>query len=102
MSESTLIMIGGPTGVGGVDLSAGYALERGWATWTLYAGVGVTQLHGRFRVTSDAVVLTSDTTALALSGGLRVLIDRHWEAVAEIDAYAGLLVHPSFRLAYVF
>lgn len=86
----------------GVDLGAGYVLHGGWASWTPYAGVGVTRLHGRFRVTSDAVVLTSDTTALALSGGVRVLIDRHWEAVAEIDAYAGLLVHPNLRLAYVF
>lgn len=86
----------------GADLSAGYELRGDWASWTPYAGVGVTHLHGRFRVTSDGVVLKSDTTTMALVAGLRVLVVRRWEAVAEIDAFPGLLVHPNFRLAHVF
>ena len=68
---------------------------------TPYAGLGVTHLHGRFRVSSDGVVLTSDTTVLALQAGLRLLVSARWEAVVELDAYAGRLVHPNFRLGYL-
>jgi Outer membrane protein beta-barrel domain len=86
----------------GGDALAGYELGSPSARFTPYAGVGVTHLHGRFRVSSDGVVLTSDTTTVALHAGARALLGHHWEAVAELDAYPGLLVHPNFRLAYVF
>jgi Autotransporter beta-domain len=86
----------------GADLGAGYRFEAGWLSWTPYAGVGVTHLHGRFRVSSDGVVLTSDGTELALHAGVRLLVKDRWEAVGELDAYPGRLVHPNFRVAYVF
>lgn len=86
----------------GGEVSAGWRIRSGGVTWTPYAGAGVTRLHGRFRVTSDGVILVSDATLLALHGGVRVLAGRHWEAVAELDAYPGRLVHPNFRLGYVF
>ncbi len=89
------------TFVYGADLTSGHAFETGWASWTPYAGLGVTHLHGRFRVTSDGVVLTSDDTVLALQAGLRLLVSARWEAVVELDAYPGRLIHPNFRLAYL-
>lgn len=85
----------------GADVAAGYRFAAGWLTWTPYAGAGVTHLHGRFRVTSDGVVLTSDATVAALHAGLRLLV-KGWEAVGELDAYPGRLVHPNFRVAYTF
>ncbi len=89
------------TFVYGADVMSGYALEAGWASWTPYAGLGVTHLHGRFRVTSDGVALTSDAAVLAVQAGLRLLVRDRWEAVLELDAYPGRLIHPSFRLAYL-
>jgi hypothetical protein len=86
----------------GADVTSGYAIDAGWASFTPYAGLGVTQLHGRFRVTSDGVVLTSDDTVLALHAGVRLLVRARWDAAVELDAYPGRLVHPNFRLAYVF
>ncbi len=86
----------------GADLSAGWALRLGAADLTPYAGVGLTWLAGDFRVTSDGNLLTSRYTALALHGGLRVLLLGHWEAIAELAAYPGRLVDPRFRAAYVF
>jgi hypothetical protein len=86
----------------GADVTGGYALDAGWASITPYAGLGVTHLHGRFRVTSDGVVLTSDEAVLAVHGGVRALWRDRWEAVVELDAYPGRLVHPNFRLAYLF
>ncbi len=85
----------------GAEIAAGYGLAAGWLAWTPYAGVGVTHLHGRFRVTSDGVVLTSDATVAALHAGVRLLV-KGWEAVGELDAYPGRLVHPNFRVAYTF
>ena len=86
----------------GADATCGYALDAGWASFTPYAGLGVTHLHGRFRVTSDGVILTGDEAVLAVHGGVRALWGDHWEAVVELDAYPGRLVHPNFRLAYLF
>lgn len=86
----------------GFDATAGYRFEKGWANLTPYAGVGVTHAHGRFRVTSDGVVLTSDDAVPVLEAGLRLLVNRHWEAVVELGAYPGRLVHPNFRLGYAF
>jgi hypothetical protein len=78
----------------GADVMSGYAFEAAWARWTPYAGLGVTHLHGRFRVTSDG-------TFLAVHAGVRLLVRDRWEAVAELDAYPGRLVHPNFRLAWL-
>ncbi len=86
----------------GADLSAGYGMRLGPADLTPYAGVGLTRLAGDFTVTSDGNLLTSRTTALALHGGLRALIQRHWEVVAELAAWPGRLIAPRFRAAYVF
>ena len=90
------------TTIYGADVMAGYALETGFAGVTPYAGLGVTHLHGRFRVTSDGVVLTSDATVLAVQAGVRLLVLGHFEGVVELEAYPGRLVHPNLRLAYLF
>ena len=37
-----------------------------------------------------------------LNAGLRLLLARHWQAVVEVDAYPGRLVHVSVLLGYVF
>ena len=86
----------------GVDLAAAYELGLGPATLTPYAGVGYTHARGDFTVTSDGVELHSRDDALALAGGLRALVWTHWEAVAELELFPGRLVHPSFRVGYVF
>jgi hypothetical protein len=86
----------------GADVGAGYALGAGQASFTPYAAAGVTHLHGRFRVTSDGVVLTSDTVVAALHAGVRALWRDRLAAVVELDAYPGRLVHPNFRLGYLF
>ncbi len=85
----------------GAEVSAGWRFLLGPAALTPYAGVGLSHLHGNFRVTSDGVVLLSDYTGPALQGGLRVLVGDHWEAVGEVDGYPGRMVHPSFRLGYI-
>lgn len=86
----------------GADVSAGYLLELGALELTPYGGVGVCRTSGNFRVTSDGVTLTSDDTAAALHAGVRLLFGKRWLGVAELDAYPGRLVHPNFRLAYLF
>lgn len=86
----------------GAEVAAGYRVESGWLAWTPYAGAGVTHLHGRFRVTSDGVVLTGDQAVAALHAGLRLRVKSGLEAVGELDAYPGRLVHPNFRVAYTF
>jgi hypothetical protein len=86
----------------GADLGAAHAFDLGVASLTPYAGLGVRRMNGRFRVTSDGVVLKSDVTRLAVQGGLRLLVKGHWEAVGELDAYPGRLVHPNFRVGYLF
>jgi hypothetical protein len=85
----------------GADLSAGHDFRLGAVDLTPYGGVGVTRLAGDFRVTSDGYLLSSRYTALALHGGLRMLLWRQWEVVAEMAVYPGRLVHPRFRAAYV-
>jgi len=69
---------------------------------TPFAGVGVTRVVGNFRVTSDNVLLTSRTTNASVTGGLRLFARPGIEAVAELVVFPGRLVHPSFRLAWVF
>lgn len=87
----------------GADLSAGWrlGLPRARSSVTPYAGVGLVRLDGRFRVTSDGVVLASRHTGAALNAGVRLLVRERWEAVAELDAYPGRLVHPTVRIGYV-
>ena len=86
----------------GADLSAAYLFPLGTLSVTPYAGLGLVHLSGNFLVTSDAQVLTSDSTALALHSGLRLLLGDRWEGVAELGYYPGRMMHPSFRLAYLF
>ena len=66
------------------------------------AGVGLSHLVGNFRVTSDAVLLTSNRTALTLNGGVRLVLSKRWQGIAEVDFYPGRMIHPAFRLAYLF
>ena len=83
----------------GADLSGAFPLPLGL---TPYAGLGLTHLSGNFQVTSDAEVLTSAATLLTLHAGLRLLIGDRWEGVAELGYYPGRLMHPNFRVAYLF
>jgi hypothetical protein len=86
----------------GADVSAGYRLDLGLASITPFAGVGVTRVSGDFTVTSDNYVLTSRTTNVGFTGGLQLFAGRNVEAVAEMVVFPGRLVHPSFRLGWVF
>jgi hypothetical protein len=86
----------------GADLSAGYRFDLGPVSLTPYAGAGVVYLDGHFTVTSDGVVLDSQYTGLSLEAGLRLVIVKHWEVVAEVDAYPGRLVHVGVLLGYAF
>jgi hypothetical protein len=86
----------------GIGVSAGYELRFGSFGITPYGGAGVMRLSGNFTVTSDGDVLTSDYTSLVLDAGARVLLWNHLEAVAELDWYPDRLLHPNFRVAYLF
>lgn len=86
----------------GAEVSAGYLLDFGALGVTPYGGIGISRTHGNFRVTSDGVTLTSDDTAAALHAGARLVFGKRWLGVAELDGHPGRLVHPNFRLAYLF
>ncbi|HEY6098225.1 MAG TPA: hypothetical protein VIW03_02265 [Anaeromyxobacter sp.] len=86
--------------VAGADASLGYRLDLAPGSVTPYAGLGVHRVDGRFRVTSDGQVLTSRTTDLGLAAGARLLARRRVEAVLELVAYPGRLVHPNVRVAW--
>jgi hypothetical protein len=86
--------------VGGGELQAGWRFALGPVGLTPYAGVGAARVDGTFTVTSDGYVLTSRTTDLALSAGVRLLAMAQCEAVAQLVAWPGRLVHPSFALAW--
>jgi hypothetical protein len=88
------------TRMGGADLQAGWRLDLGPVGLTPYAGVGVARVDGTFTVTSDRYVLTSRTTDLALSAGLRLVALGQVEVVAELVAWPGVIVHPAFALAW--
>ncbi|HET8539622.1 MAG TPA: hypothetical protein VFL83_07095 [Anaeromyxobacter sp.] len=89
-------IVGGALSAGGrIAASSRLALEP-------YAGVGVTALRGRFRVTSDGNVLTSDWTGPALHAGVRALLRDRWELVAEVIDYPDRLFHTNVRLGYLF
>jgi len=86
----------------GADVSAGYRLDLGPLGLTPFASVGVTRVAGDFHVTSDNDTLTSRTTNVGFIGGIQLFAGRNVEAVAELAVYPGRLVHPNFRLAWVF
>jgi len=86
----------------GADVSAGYRLDLGPLGLTPFASVGVTRVAGDFHVTSDNETLRSRTTNIGFTGGLQLFAGRNVEAVAELAVYPGRLVHPNFRLAWVF
>jgi hypothetical protein len=88
------------TWIGGADLSAAWRFELGPVGLTPYASVGVARVDGTFTVTSDGYQLTSLTTNLALSAGLRLLAWRQLEVVAELVAFPGVLVHPNFAVSW--
>jgi hypothetical protein len=85
----------------GADASAGYRLDFQPASVTPYLGIGLTRAAGIFRVTTDGYELISRTTDPLLIAGVRLLAKQHLELVAELDAYPGRLVHPSFRVAWM-
>jgi hypothetical protein len=89
------------TTIYGADLSAAWRFELGSVSLTPWASVGVARVDGQFTVTSDGYQLTSATTNLALSAGLRLQAFRQWELVAELVAFPGVLVHPNFAVSWV-
>ena len=86
----------------GAGLSGAYPFPLGAVDLAPYGGVGLTHVSGNFKVTSDAAVLTSGATVLALQAGLRLGFGDRWEGVAELGYYPGRLMHPNFRIAYLF
>lgn len=92
------------TRVYGADLSVAwsFAVEGARLDIQPYGGAGVVSLHGRFRVTSDGNVLQSNYTGASLHAGVRLLQAGRWEGVAEVEAYPSRLVHPNFKLGYLF
>ena len=67
-----------------------------------YAGAGVTALKGRFRVTSDGNVLTSDWTGPVLHAGVRAVWRSRWELVTELVDYPDRLFHTDVRVGWIF
>ena len=91
------------TQVWGADLSAGGSFAvSSRLLLEPSAGGGVVTLHGRFRVTSDGNVITSDWTGPAWHVGVRALYGGRWELVTEISGYPDRLFHTNVRLGYVF
>ena len=87
----------------GAELSAGarLALPGAWVVEP-YAGAGVADVRGRFRVTSDGNVLRSSWRGAVLHAGARLVLGGRWEGVAELDGYPGRLVHTDVRVGYLF
>jgi hypothetical protein len=84
----------------GGELSAGYRFDLGSFSLTPFAGAGVTYVMGNFRVTSDNTPLSSDDIAPSINGGVRFHVGAGIDAVAQVLAYPGVLVHPVFALAW--
>lgn len=84
----------------GADVSAGYRFEFGAGSATPFASAGVTRVAGDFRVASDGYVLTSRTTNLGLTGGVRLFAHQGIEVVAQLVVFPGRLVHPAVSLAW--
>jgi hypothetical protein len=89
------------TRIAGADLSAAWRFQPGSMELTPFASVGVARVDGNFTVTSDGYQLSSTTTNLALSAGIRLLALRQLELVAELVAFPGVLVHPNFAISWV-
>ena len=85
----------------GANAAAGYRLDFQPGSVTPYASIGITRTVGIFRVTSDAYELSSRTTNPVFAGGMRFLASQRFEVVAELAAFPGRLVHPSFRVAWM-
>jgi hypothetical protein len=85
----------------GGDLSAGYRFDLGRTRLTPFASVGVTRVNGDFTVTSDGYTLTSHTTNLGLTGGLRLGYGRI-EGLAEVIVWPDRMVRPTFSVAWLF
>jgi hypothetical protein len=85
----------------GATLAAGYRLDFQPASVTPYLGFDLTRAVGIFRVTTDQYELINRSTNPGLIAGVRLLAKQHLELVAELDAYPGRLVHPSFRVAWM-
>jgi len=85
----------------GADLSAGYRLDFGPLSATPFAGAGISRVAGDFRVTSDNNLLSSRSTNLGLTGGVRLFSRPGIEVVAELVVFPGRLVHPSVSVAWV-
>ena len=88
------------TKVLGADLAAGYAVAAGPVQLTPFASAGLVWLDGRFRVTSDGAVLTTQAADAALAVGLRASGWHDLEAVAELIDYPGRLTHLTVKLAW--
>jgi hypothetical protein len=84
----------------GASLAAGYQFQFDWLGVTPYGGASLTRVAGDFTVTSDGYVLTSRTVNPGLNAGVRLFAKR-FEAVVELVAFPGRLIHPTFSLAYV-
>jgi hypothetical protein len=89
------------TWIGGADLAAAWRFDLGRFALTPFAGIGASRVDGTFTVTSDDYQLTSTTTDLMLSAGVRLLAYGQVEVVAELVAWPGVLVHPGFSIAWV-
>jgi hypothetical protein len=85
----------------GLSISAGYQFDFALGSVTPYAGVGLTRVASDFLVTSDGNVLSSRTTNPSATAGLRLFAKQRIEAVVELVAFPGRMIHPSFRIAWV-
>ena len=88
------------TWIGGAELAAGWPLTLLGHGLTPYASLGVVRVAGDFEVTSDGYRLRRRATDLSLGAGLRVALPGWLDVAAELSAFPGRLVHPSFRLAW--
>jgi len=89
------------TVVAGADLSAGWRVATAFGELTPWVGAGAARVDGRFRVERDGAVLTSRTTDLSLTAGVRLVTLGHLDCAAELVAYPGRLVHPNLRVAWL-
>jgi hypothetical protein len=84
----------------GGDLSIGYRFDFEPLTATPFAGAGLTYVAGNFRVFNDNELLTSNTVNAMINAGLRLHAAMGFDAVAQVVAYPGALVHPVFAVAW--
>jgi hypothetical protein len=84
----------------GAELSIGYRFDLGSLTATPFAGFGATFADGNFRVFTDRELLTSNTFNPSIDGGVRVHLAAGFDALGEVVAFPGVLVHPVFAVAW--